>query len=80
MAKRRYTKRPKKKKSPPELVTTCDQCRKFLGLTYARTDGSGICGAGDGLSVLFPGRHTQMQHVDKVMFFCCKECRENFCK
>ena len=78
MAKRRYAKRPKKKKLPVEIITTCDQCKKPLGCSHVRTIGSGICAAGDGLHVLFPGHYTQMQQVDKVMFFCSKECRANF--
>lgn len=74
--KRRYTKRSKKKKPTPELVTVCDGCDKPLRISHVRTVGSGICAAGDGCFVQFPNSHGNVRPVSRVEFFCEEKCVE----
>ncbi len=79
MAKRKYTRRKiKKKKEVVELVATCDYCGKSLGRTCARTDQSGICAGGCGISVVDPGMMSNRRKVDKWMFFCNPLCLGKF--
>ena len=79
MARRKYTRRKtKKKKAVVELVTECDQCGKSLGRTCARTNMSGICAGGCGISVMFPMGHINKRDIEKVMFFCGFGCLGKF--
>lgn len=55
----------RKKKDECEIVTSCDQCGEQLARTCARSDGSALCAAGEGISV----------HYNCVWkFFCNEEC------
>lgn len=77
--RRKYTRRrTKKKKEVVELVTKCDQCKKSLGRTCARTDMSGVCAGGCDISVMFVRGRINTRPIDKVMFFCCQECLRKF--
>ncbi len=59
--------RKKAKPTPPEIVEHCDHCRKPLGRTCQRTNGSAACAAGCGVFV---------RRVESTMrFFCSEECK-----
>jgi hypothetical protein len=54
----------------PELVTQCDNpdCKKDLGRTCVRTDGSAVCASGCGLSI-------KRYQSGLIKFFCSNHCR-----
>lgn len=60
----------KSSKKGPELVENCDGCGRPLGRDCARTAGSAICAAGDGI----PHLHRD----DQWLFFCCIECLDSY--
>ena len=78
MKRKRTRLKMKKKKEVVELVTKCDQCSKSLSRTCARTSMSGIASGGCGISVMFVNGHINKRPIDKVMFFCCRECLRGF--